>query len=69
MQRVPHIKAGGDNSVTPFFVFAVHTTDTAAFGYCEMQFCIHLLKRPHLCRCICGRRGIYGTLKKQKISG
>ncbi|URE03543.1 SNARE domain [Musa troglodytarum] len=38
MQRFPRIKAGGDNSATPFFappVLAFHTTGTAAFGYCE----------------------------------
>ncbi|URE03547.1 SNARE domain [Musa troglodytarum] len=46
MQRFPRIKAGGDNSATPFFappVLAFHTTGTAAFGYCEKRFQNELL--------------------------
>ncbi|URE03550.1 SNARE domain [Musa troglodytarum] len=44
MQRFPRIKAGGDNSATPFFappVLAFHTTGTAAFGYCELTGEVH----------------------------
>ncbi|URE03542.1 SNARE domain [Musa troglodytarum] len=48
MQRFPRIKAGGDNSATPFFappVLAFHTTGTAAFGYCEPSRNIRNVKK------------------------